>query len=63
MLDLLFDATDIEQGEFFVRAIEHDDDITGSFQIRFSTEGIQTAFEATPVWPIIRWFRKHERAG
>ncbi len=63
MLDLLFDATDIEQGEFFVRAIEHDGDITESLQILFRVEAIQTSFEATPLWPIIRWFRKYERAG
>ncbi|VAW67877.1 hypothetical protein MNBD_GAMMA09-184 [hydrothermal vent metagenome] len=27
VLDLLFDATDIEQGAFFVRAIEYDQDL------------------------------------
>lgn len=57
-LDLLFDATDIEQGIFFLRVIEHDNNFSENLRLLFRLDGIQEHFEGTPAWPIIEWFRR-----
>lgn len=57
IFDLIFDATDIEQGAFFIRAIEYDTEFTDTLRILFSLEGIDTFCRPTPAWPIIGWFR------
>jgi hypothetical protein len=56
-LDLLFDATDIEKGEFFLRVIEHDISFVERLRLLFRLDGIRENFETTPAWPIIEWFR------
>lgn len=55
--DLLFDATDIEQGSFFLRAVEYDRIFTDSLRVFFMLDEIRSYSEATPAAPIIDWFR------
>lgn len=56
-LDLLFDATDIEQGAFFLCAIEYDIEFTKYLPILFNVEGIEPLFGESPAWPIVAWFK------
>ncbi len=57
-LDLLFDATDIEQGAFFLCAIDYDTELTGLFRILFNMDEIESLFGSSPAWPIVAWFRE-----
>ena len=56
-IDLLFDATDIEQGAFFLCAIDHDKELTVLLQILFKMDGIESLFDSSPAWHIVAWFR------
>ncbi|MFZ3072217.1 MAG: hypothetical protein WA162_03125 [Thermodesulfobacteriota bacterium] len=64
VLDLLFDATDIEQGAFFLRAVEYDRD----FALKLRTlsgllnkEEMFNKLKIEPVWKFLGWFaKKHE---
>jgi hypothetical protein len=56
-LDLLFDATDIEQGAFFLCAIDHDTELTGLFRILFNMDEIESLFGSSPAWPVVAWFK------
>ncbi|HHT9106904.1 MAG TPA: hypothetical protein ACFYD7_13690 [Candidatus Wujingus californicus] len=58
VLDLLFDATDIEQGTFFVRAIEYDHILTKILHKVSKIKNLPSIFETRPEWRIIEWFRK-----
>ena len=58
-LDLLFDATDIEQGAFFLCAIDHDTELTGLFRILFNMDKIESLFDVSTAWPIVAWFREN----
>ena len=64
LLDLLFDATDIEHGRFFVRAIEWDEKLSQT--LRFvSGVDIDMGFDTTSTQAaqkIIAWFRKQRAA-
>ncbi|MFB1490875.1 MAG: hypothetical protein AADX96_13335, partial [Thiocapsa sp. C3-sup] len=57
-IDLIFDATDIEQGAYFVRAIEHDSNFADNLRLLFGLDGIRENFESSPAWQIIEWFRR-----
>ena len=59
-LDFLFDATDIEQGPFFLRAIEYDTDISKVLSI-YSNRLIQKGMinATSPIWKIIKWFEQN----
>jgi len=56
-LDLLFDATDIEKGCFFLRVIEHDINFSENLRLLFRLDGIRENFEGSPAWPIVESFR------
>jgi hypothetical protein len=56
-LILLFDATDIEQGKFFIRVIEFDSEFCATLRNIFGSDGIDSFCGPTPAWPIIEWFR------
>jgi hypothetical protein len=58
VLDLLFDATDIEQGTFFVRAIEYNHVLTKILRKVSKVEWLASIFETRPDWRIIEWFKK-----
>lgn len=57
-LDLLFDATDIEQGIFFVRAIEYDDTLSLFLKLMIpSEENLTKLFEDGLGQQIFEWFK------
>jgi hypothetical protein len=53
---LLFDATDIEQGELFVRAVEYDTVRCAFFRSLCKEGALRTLFEGKPEVKIIDWF-------
>jgi hypothetical protein len=52
LLDLIFDATDIEQGLSLTRAIRYNDDIYDCLTVVSKYPG----FKTEPVWKILKWF-------
>jgi hypothetical protein len=58
-LDLLFDATDIEQGAFFFCAIDYDTELTGLLRILFNMDELESLFDSSPAWLIVAWFREN----
>lgn len=62
-LDLLFDATDIEQGEFFIRALEYDEDLSLFLRVISKTDAIERIFNQELGWQVIDWFKKHSVEG
>jgi hypothetical protein len=56
MLDLLFDATDIELGQFFIMAIEYDREISSFIRTISKLEPIRVAYSARPIGKILDWF-------
>lgn len=57
-LDLFFDATDIEQGVFFLCAIEYDTEFTSYLRMLFNIEQLEPLLRMEPAWPIVAWFRE-----
>lgn len=58
VLDLLFDATDIEQGPFFVRSIEHDEELSILLRVVSKIPEIEQVYGTKPEWKIIQWFKE-----
>jgi len=56
VLDLLVDATDIEQGPFVAQAIEYDPAVSSVLRSIVSVPTVRTAFQSSPVWKILEWF-------
>ena len=58
VLDLLYDATDIDQGAFFVRVIEYDCGKQYSYVLRAlsKVEAFTNWNKADPLWMVLRWF-------
>lgn len=56
-LDLLFDATDIEQGGFFIRAIEYDTDLAKVIKIISGDPNLESQCEDTSVVGVFKWFK------
>lgn len=61
VLDLLFDATDIEQGRFFLRAIEYHDDLSVVLHSLTEQPSSTDQFRRRPDWAILQWFKNHPR--
>ena len=57
ILDLLFDATDIEQGHFFVRAIEYQSDLSIYLRTISKEPSLEASFQGNPEWKILEWFK------
>lgn len=57
VLDLIFDATDIEQGTFFYRAIEYDSVLSSALRAGSKNEGLDLEYQTKLEWKIIEWFR------
>lgn len=55
-LDLLFDATDIEQGRFFIRAIEYDPELSRDLRRVSREPGLAAEYDV--VSQIFEWFSK-----
>jgi hypothetical protein len=58
--DLLFDATDIEQGTFFLRAVFYNVDIFPIIKKICSKPLLETLCKNQPEWQIVKWFRDQE---
>ena len=58
VMDLIFDATDIEQGLYFVLAIEHDRNLSLFLRVVSRIDGIVKDFSNTPGSNIIQWFKE-----
>lgn len=67
LLDLLFDATDIEHGEFFVRAIEWEQDLAAflraASRVEMAKLGRFDSTETQAARKIITWFREQQDLG
>jgi len=60
ILDLFFDATDIEQGRFFVRAIEYDANLAAVLRAVMAEKSAEEEYGTQPVWKVMAWFRQQE---
>ncbi|MBK7997389.1 MAG: hypothetical protein IPK15_01305 [Verrucomicrobia bacterium] len=58
ILDLLFDATDIEQGDFFVRAVEYDAGVSKFFRMIARERSLLRLFDLGGESRIVNWFAK-----
>ena len=58
ILDLLFDATDIEQGDFFVRAVEYDASVSKFFRLIARERSLLRLFDLGGESRIVNWFAK-----
>ena len=54
LLDLLFDATDIEQGECFVHAVEYDPGFSAVLRAIASNSVLEDIFGNLPAWAILQ---------
>jgi len=59
VFDLLFDATDIKQGPFFLTAIEYNLEMGKFFREFFSVEVVGNKVKGSSEWKIIDWYRKN----
>ncbi len=58
IVDLLFDATDIEQGDFFVRAVEYDVGFSKFFRLIARERSLLRLFNLGGESRIVNWFSK-----
>lgn len=59
VIDLLFDATDIEQGRFFICAVEYDRDLFLIMREILKEKFFDEVLKRTSCWKIIQWFREN----
>ena len=57
ILDLLFDATDVENGNIFFKAINYDKTITDQLHEFSKLDVVEEVYKYFPAWKIISWFR------
>ena len=62
VFDLLFDATDIEQGKLFVRAVEYDSAPAAFFRSVCRERILRRLLEGKPEVKIIDWFAAQKGA-
>lgn len=62
LIDFLFDATDIEQGEYFICAIEHNTGFASILREIFSEDIFEDTLKSTTAWKIIQWFKVQSSA-
>jgi hypothetical protein len=56
VVDMLFDATDIEQGAFLVRIIEYDESFAAVVRSVAQDPSFQDKFKSSSAGQILRWF-------
>ena len=56
LLDLLFDATDIEQGHFLSLVVEYSTGIGAVLESLSKQASVQGSLAGRPVWRILEWF-------
>jgi hypothetical protein len=57
VLDLFFDATDIAQGQFFVCAVEYDNQLSCILREVAKEPSLEQTFQTNPEGKILEWFR------
>lgn len=57
LIDLIFDATDIEQGTYFVCAIEYNIELSRIIRSISKDDDLKQEYETELEWRIINWFR------
>jgi hypothetical protein len=57
-LDLIFDATDINQGQFFIMSIKYDDEIFEVLKAVSKISELENTFQISPAGKILEWFSK-----
>lgn len=57
VLDLIFDATDIEQGQFFLRAIEYDAALSRFLRQVAREPQLEAHFKTQPEYRVLSWFK------
>ena len=57
VIDLLFDATDIEQGDFFFRAIEYEDDLAAGLRAFSPAADIEDWMSVRPIKFVFAWLQ------
>lgn len=60
LLDLLFDATDIELGPFFIRAIEYDEGVSSFVRAASRSEPLRAYYSASTEGQILEWFSQRD---
>ena len=58
IVDFLFDATDIEQGQYFILPIEYDKNFSFLLRRIFREDIFEKIPRSNPVWEIIHWFKE-----
>jgi hypothetical protein len=58
VLELLFDATDVEQGRLFLRAIEYNEELSVVIRTWAREPKIAVSLASESVWRILNWFRQ-----
>lgn len=58
VLDLIFDATDIEQGQFFLRAVEYDAGLSRFLRQVAREPQLEVLFKTQPEYRVLNWFKK-----
>jgi len=61
VMDLLFDATDIEQARFLVRSVVYDDQLTGLLAAACSIDALRKQYGRSPALPIIESFAQPDK--
>jgi hypothetical protein len=61
VIDMLFDATDIEQGHFFICAVEYDRKLFLILREILREKIFDEVLKKTSCWEIIQWFRKDQQ--
>ncbi len=59
LLDLIFDATDLEQGAFFIQAVEYDSQLSETLRTLCGLEGIENYCRQSQAWAVFDWFRSN----
>ena len=58
LIELLFDATDIEQGTLFIRAVDYDPTLAVALRVLSKEPKFAVGLKTKPEWKIFEWFEK-----
>jgi len=59
VIDLLFDATDIEQGDFFFRAVESNNDLSMGLRAFNPAQDMKDWMSVRPIKSVFDWLHKN----
>ncbi|MBN1900638.1 hypothetical protein JW926_04845 [Candidatus Sumerlaeota bacterium] len=60
LFDLLFDATDIEQGQFLLKAVEYEKEFGIFLRNIYMNESIKQSMKSAPAWQIMKWYLENQ---